>query len=446
MTKKSGLSRLRTPRRLRAAFWGMLLSCLATSATTLAQGAAPEPDRAPPSPTEPAAPAVEAAPAAPPPGAPAPAQRGVLDPFASASAAPVLFLTENLDASLPLPALRERLAAALGRALVSPLDQRALGAHASIWLGMNDEYLVVRVAPPQRPDVWRQVPRSELGPDPIATVIKAVLEMLWADAFALAESREVQDPFCPPGMVCFDPRRAPSWPSRSELEVLDPWDSSYRRFTYSWEPPPWQYGVGGGYRPPNPWTQRYPDIEARGGAQDPARQRAPARGQTPAWPDAPSVDAREPEPDVAALRKPQHFALGLLAGGGVHQGGAFLRYEVNVLRRFPQFDVGLTYVGARGEPESFQKARRAAMALLQRRFVSSEFELDLGAAFGIFVANFDHHETEARPYLRGFLTFALPIGRSFDFLVQSEIGTTFASVPKTGAVECALTLGLRHKF
>jgi hypothetical protein len=335
--------------------------------------------------------------------------------------APVLLLAEGLDDSVHLPELRQRLGEALSRDIVSLMDARARHAHASIWIGLSEDKLVLRVTPPQRPEVWRQLARNDLGADPVATIVKAVLEMLWADAFARLDTGEVQDPFCPPGMICLDPHRPPSWPPRPEVEVLDPWDTSYRRF-YTWDP----YWRGEPYS--NPWAQPYVDRE---------RRRTAMGDQIPAWPRQVAAPTQ---------RRPQRLALGLLAGGGVNKGGAFLRYEVNMLRRFPQFDFGLTYVAARGQPEPFQKARRSAMVLLQRRFVSPEFELDLGASFGLFVATLEERDAEVRPYLRGLLTFALPLGHSFDLLVQSELGTTFASVAGTGLVEYALTVGLRHKF
>jgi hypothetical protein len=248
----------------------------------------------------------------------------------------------------------------------------------------------------------------------VAVIVKAVLEMLWADAFARLDMSEVQDPFCPSGMICVDPRHATAWPNRPEVEVLDPWDPHYPRF-YSWDP-------------------NYPQAVQRGPWNTPYAERGYRR--------PPSADA----PPWSCEPRTHHLALGLLAGGGVHKGGAFMRYEVNLLRRFPRFDFGLAYVGARGQPEPFQKARRAVLAMLQRRYVSQEFELDLGISFGMFVATLEDQDAEVRPYLRGLLTFALPLGRSFDLLVQSELGTTFAAVNGTGVVEYALTAGLRHKF
>jgi hypothetical protein len=347
---------------------------------------------------------------------PSPSESRPPDAFPISSFAPVLLLTDGLDESIPLSELRRRLSEALSREVVPLVDARARRAHASIWLGMNADTLVLRVTPPQRAEVWRQLARSELGSDPVATIVKAVLEMLWADAFARLDMSEVQDPFCPSGMICVDPRHTANWPQRPEVEVLDPWDPNYPRF-YTWDP-----GYPSGSQR-SPWA---PPYAQRG-------YRAAPSVATPSWP-APAVPRK------------QELALGLLAGGGVHKGGAFLRYEVNFLRRFPRFDFGLAYVAARGQPEPFQKARRAVLATLQRRFVTPDFELDLGLSFGMFVATLEGQDAEVRPYLRGLLTFALPLGSSFDLLVQSELGTTFASVKDTGAVEYALTLGLRHRF
>jgi len=329
---------------------------------------------------------------------------------------PVLLLTQGVDDSLAAE-LRHRLREALARDVVPLVDPRARRAHASIFAGLDEQTVVLRVTPLQRPEVWRQLACAELGADPAGVLVKAILEMLWADAFARLDVGEVQDPFCPSGMICVDPRHNGGWPARPELEVLDPWDTNYRRFGV-WDP----YAQQGS--PINPWAP-------------PHSQRAYRPVQPPPW---------NPPPEPVVTRHKQDVALGLLAGGGVHKGGAFLRYEVNVLRRFPRFDFGLSYVGARGQPEPFQKARRAVLALLERRFVSQDFELDLGLSFGMFVANHVHASPEVRPYLRGLLTFALPVSESFDLLVQSELGTTFSSVRATGVVEYALSAGLRHKF
>jgi hypothetical protein len=272
--------------------------------------------------------------------------------------------------------------------------------------------------------VWRQLKRTERGADPVGTVIKAVLEMLWADAFARLDATEIQDPFCPPGLICVDARRSYAWPPMPEPEVLDPWDTSYRRF-YGWDP----FAYPGRYPGSAALTPPYPGRSVRASRDEGAYWAPPGL-------DAP---ARHRE-------GPQNYALSFLTGGGVHKGGAFFRYEFNALRRFRAFDFGLAFVGARGQPEPPTKARRAITALLARRFVAQDFELDLGASFGTFFATFESHDVEVRPYLRAMVTFALPVGPWFDLLVQSDLATTFASVPETGAVEYALSLGLRHRM
>ncbi|MFT3923007.1 MAG: hypothetical protein QM778_10765 [Myxococcales bacterium] len=351
-----------------------------------------------------------------------PASTGARPPVAtpeshpSSMLSPVLLLTQGLD-ELLANELRRRLSEALARDVVPLMDPRARRVHASIFAGLDEHSLVLRVTPLQRAEVWRQLSRSELGADPVAVMVKAILEMLWADAFARLDVGEVQDPFCPSGMICVDPRHQAGWPSRPELEVLDPWDTTYRRFG-AWDP---YFNPGS---PINPWAPPY-------------AQRSYRPAPIPAWPTA---------PEPAIERRRQDVALGLLAGGGVTKGGAFLRYEVNLLRRYPRFDFGLSYLGARGQPEPFQKARRAALAMLQRRFVSPDFELDLGLSFGVLVATHASSSTEVRPYLRGLLTFALPVSHSFDLLVQSDLGSTFTSVRGIGAVEYALSAGFRHKF
>jgi hypothetical protein len=258
----------------------------------------------------------------------------------------------------------------------------------------------------------------------VGTVTKAVLEMLWADAFARLDATEIQDPFCPPGLICVDARRQSPWPPVPEPEVLDPWDTTYRRF-YGWDP--------------FAYPARYPGSAA-------LTPPYPGRSVRAAPPIAPYWGGPPPESQAVAASGPQDYALSFLTGGGVHKGGAFFRYEFNAVRRFRAFDFGLAFVGARGQPEPPTKARRAITALLARRFIAQDFELDLGASFGTFFATFESHSVEVRPYLRAMVTFALPVGRWFDVLVQSDLATTFASVPETGAVEYALSLGLRHRM
>lgn len=328
------------------------------------------------------------------------------------SAEPVLFVSEGLDGVLSVPDLRARLASALGRELVSLADAGAHRAQATIWMAFGKRDLVLRVTPPHRPEVWRELLRSELGPDPVSTVVKAVLEMFWAERFARLDAKEIQDPFCPPGLICVDAERGLTWPPVPEAEVLDPWDSSYQTF-YGWEPSAYSRPAGG---------------------------TAPAAGQALPTSFAPWSRAAVLEP------RRQQYALNFLGGGGVHGGGAFFRYEVDAVSRFPRFDFGFAFVGARGQPEPPNKARRAVAVLLERRFVADAFELDLGASFGAFFATFEEHEVEVRPYLRGAGTFALPVGRVFDLLVRSELATTIAKVHDTGAVEYALALGLRHRM
>jgi hypothetical protein len=379
------------------------------------------PAKAPPRPSAPPAanllaPAEDgpasAAPANPPGNAPLPPAPG---------SEPVLFVSEGLDSLLKVPELRTRLSEGLGRELVSLVDSRAHQARATVWIGLGPNHVVVRVTPPQRPEVWRQLLPSELGVDPIGVLVKAVLEMFWADNFARLDASELQDPFCPPGLICVDARRSYSWPPVPEPEVLDPWDTSYRRF-YGWDPfsYPTRYPGSAALTPPYPGRS--------------------VRVAQPYW----SQQTVDFGPRAREKRHP--YALSFLSGGGVHKAGAFFRYEFNALRRFRRFDFGLAFIGARGQPEPPTKARRAITALLARRFIAEDFELDLGASFGTFFATFADHNVEVRPYLRGLVTFALPIGKLFDLLVQSDLATTFISVPQTGAVEYALSLGLRHRM
>jgi hypothetical protein len=359
--------------------------------------------------------------------APAPAPAPAAGPGAGIGAPraqldPVLFVAEGLDAVVPAAELKAHLSEALGRELVSLVDARAHEAHSTIWMGLGAYHVVVRVTPPQRPEVWRQLARSELGSDPVATLVKAVLEMFWADSFARIDSGELQDPFCPPGLICLDARRSFGWPPQPEPEVLDPWDTSYRRF-YGWDPfgyPPARHPSSAALTPP------YPGRTVR------------VEPETPYY--RPGVDL------APSSTENLHYALSFFSGGGVHKGGAFFRYEFNAVRRFRLYDFGLAFVGARGQPEPPSSARRAIAALLARRFVAEDFELDLGGSFGTFFATFAEHGVEVRPYLRAMVTFALPIGRLFDFLVRSDLATTFTSVPETGAVEYSLSLGLRHRM
>ena len=364
------------------------------------------------------------APAAPPPSAQAVPGASQVQGRPSA-AGNVLFVSEGLDTLLSVPDLRAKLSDALGRELVSLVDPRAHRADATVWAALGEGAVVLRVTPPHRPEVWRQLPRDTLGADPAATVVRAVLEMFWADSFARLDAAEIQDPFCPPGLICVQANRGP-WPPFPEAEVLDPWDTSYQRF-YGWDP----------------FAYRYPSSAALTAPYPGRSVRAPGY-----VPGGPYYAARYPgalQPG-GALKRPDDYALNMLIGGGVHGGGAFFRYEIDLLRRFEPFDFGLAYVAARGQPEPPNEARRVIAAMLQRRYVASAFELDLGATFGTFFATFEKRNAEVRPYLRGHVTFALELGRTFDLIVQSDLATNFVSVPETGVVEYTLSLGFRHRM
>jgi hypothetical protein len=385
---------------------------------------APVPLPPPPAPTNPyLTPGQAGAPAAPQGAAPAPAPAAP-PAVPRAQLDPVLFVAEGLDPVVPLAQLRARLAEALGRELVSLVDARAHDARSTVWMGLGPYHVVLRVSPPQRSDVWRQIGRTELGADPAGTLVKAVLEMFWADSFARLDAAELQDPFCPPGLICLDARRSYGWPPPPEPEVLDPWDTSYRRF-YGHDPfaYPLRHPGSAALTPPHPGRTVRADLEASPYYRPHAGELSPPGG-----------DAEHP------------YALSFFSGGGVHKGGAFFRYEFNAVRRFRIFDFGLAFIGARGQPEPPTKARRAITALLARRFTAEDFELDLGASFGTFFATFEAHGVEVRPYLRAMVTFALPLGRLFDLLVRSDLATTFAPVQETGAVEYSLSLGLRHRM
>lgn len=327
----------------------------------------------------------------------------------------MLFVVEGIDDIVPAKDLRSKLADALGRELVSLVDSRAHRAESVVWIGVAENHVVLRVTPPGRPEVWRQVPRANLGADPAAEIVRSVLEMFWVDHFARLDAAEVQDPFCPRGMICLDANRRNPWPQAPEVEVLDPWDTSYRRF----------YGF-------DPFVYNYP----------------PSAALTAPQPNR-SVRAPQFDDDYAAPRAGGYrsdYAMDIVAGGGVHRGGAFVRYELDAVRRFPRFDFGLAFIAGRGQPEPATYARRAITAMVARRFLSPAFELDLGAAFGTFFATHEESSVDVRPYLRGNAKFALPLGRTFDMLVQSDLGTTFMAVSRTGVVEYALSIGLRHRM
>ncbi len=337
----------------------------------------------------------------------------------------MLFVAEGLDALLSVAELRSKLSDALGRELLSLVDPRAHRADATVWVALGETTVVLRVTPPNRPEVWRQVPRDSLDPDPVASIARAVLEMFWADTFARLDAAEIQDPFCPAGLICVQANRGGPWPPLPEAEVLDPWDTSYQRF-YGWDP----------------FAYRYPSSAALAAPYPGRLVRSPRYATADGY-----YGARYASPAAVAQRaRPDDYALNLLVGGGVHGGGAFFRYEMDILRRFEPFDFGLAYIAARGQPEPPNEARRVIAAMLQRRYVASAFELNLGATFGTFFATFERRDAEVRPYLRGNVTFALEIGRTFDLLVQSDLATTFVSVPETGVVEYTLSLGLRHRM
>jgi len=295
-----------------------------------------------------------------------------------------------------------------------------------VWVALGDGTLVIRVTPPHRPEVWRQLSRDALGTDAVATISRAVLEMFWADSFARLDASEIQDPFCPPGLICVQANRNGPWPPFPEVEVLDPWDSSYQRF-YGWDP----------------FSYRYPASAALTAPYPGRRVRAPRYAAEPYY-GARFVPAEEASHE--RRERPDEYAMNLLAGGGVHGGGAFFRYELDLLRRFAPFDFGLAYIAGRGQPEPPREARRAIAAMLQRRYVSNAFELDLGVSFGTFFATLANRDSEVRPYLRGNVTFALELSRIFDLIAQSDLATTFKPVPRTGAVEYTLNMGLRHRM
>jgi len=336
----------------------------------------------------------------------------------------VLFVCEGMDALIPAAELRLKLQDALGRELVSLLDPRARLSEASVSVAHGDGIIVLRVTPPHRPEVWRQLSQESVGTDPVGMIARAVLEMFLADSFARLDAGEIQDPFCPPGLICVQANRGAPWPPFPEVEVLDPWDSSYQRF-YGWDP----------------FSYRYPSSAALTAPYPGRRVRAPRYAPEPYYGARFAPASAEPRPD-----HPDEYALNMLVGGGVHGGGAFFRYEIDLLRRFAPFDFGLAYIAGRGQPEPARHARRAIAAMLQRRYVASAFELDLGASFGTFFATLEGRDAEVRPYLRGNVTFALALSRVFDFVVQSDLATTFKAVPRTGAVEYTLNMGLRHRM
>jgi hypothetical protein len=235
--------------------------------------------------------------------------------------------------------------------------------------------------------------------------------MLWSER--MRPQSEMRDPFCAPGTVCGAENDAARRPV--EQNVLDPWDPAYARLDRDERP------------------------SARGDAWENERPVSVAEGAAPAA----SAGAVQPKAGTAAARSTRLWALALLAGGGVHSGGGFARYEFNAVRRFPRFDLGMTFVGGRGQPDAV-RARRAFAALAQYRFVLEGLEIDLGGSFGIFTAE-QRGGAAVRPYLRALGAFAIATQTALDVLIQSELGTTFSSEAH-GPVEYALSLGMRYAF
>jgi hypothetical protein len=235
--------------------------------------------------------------------------------------------------------------------------------------------------------------------------------MLWSER--MRPQSEMRDPFCAPGTVCATQGEA----GRRALEqnVLDPWDPAYARL------------------------DRDAQTSARGDAWENEQPGSVAQGTVSS---AGAVQVAAPVA-VASARAPRVWALAVLVGGGVHAGGGFARYEVNAVRRFPRFDLGMTFVGGRGQPDA-ARARRAFAALAQYRFVLEGLEIDLGGCFGIFSAE-RRGGAAVLPYLRALGAFAIQTKTPLDVLIQSELGTTFTR-EADGPVEYALALGMRYAF
>lgn len=322
----------------------------------------------------------------------------------------LVLVVEGLEGVIRPASLRVRLSGVFGRPVVALSDPEAENARATLWIAADDKQLTLRLSTPPRADLWRRIPRAQLGADAAAIIINALLDMLWSERMRPAD--EMRDPFCPPGMDCTQGREA-SARRAEEQNVLDPWDS-YQRF------------------------DRDARASGRGERWDEARM---APGSAGGASSSVQVGATS---QPAPIRPLQQWALAALVGGGVHKAGGFLRYEVNALRRFERFDVGLTFVGGRGQP-SVAHARRAVAALFQVRFPLDGLEIDVGGSFGLFVAE-RSRSAEVAPYLRALGAFAIDTHTPVAVLIQSELGTTFTSVGSTGPVEYALTLGLRYGF
>lgn len=322
----------------------------------------------------------------------------------------LVLVVEGLDGIIRPAALRVKLSGVFGRPVVALSDSEAESARATLWIAADDKQVTLRLSTPPRADLWQRIPRAKLGADPGATLSNALLDMLWSER--MRPQSEMRDPFCAPGTVCGAQEAAERRPV--EQNVLDPWDPAYARL----------------------------DRGERGSARGDAwENEQPASIAEEAAPGAGDVQSA---PRMAAAGRPLRvWALALLAGGGVHSGGGFARYEFNALRRFPRFDLGMTFVGGRGQPDA-ARARRAFAALAQYRFLMEGLEIDLGGCFGVLTAE-RHGGADVLPYLRVLGAFAIQTKTPLDVLIQSELGTTFTRDAE-GPVEYALSLGMRYAF
>lgn len=334
---------------------------------------------------------------------------------------PILLVGEGLEALGEPSAIRKRLGELFARPVVGLADPEASSPLATLYLAVDARFVVLRLRMDEHADLWRRLPRTELGVDPVSALGNAVLDMLWSDKLAQSAGSEMVDPFCPPGLICMDAEQPTRRRYRRRLPVeptvLDPWDGSYQRF-----------GTGDD-------LSRERRYHTRG---DPWADEQP--GSHVAQPASSSPVTLAPAPPLAG------WAVGLSAGGGVHAEGGFVRYEVDLLRRFRSLDVGLAFVGGRGQPDAAASARRAVVALIHGRLVMDGLELDLGGSFGTFMAKARGEGAEVRPYLRVVSVFALPITSALHFTIQSEVGTTFSEVGESGAFEYALSLGFRQRL
>ena len=351
---------------------------------------------------------------------------------------PILLHAEGLGPMLPLPALRSRIEDMLGVELLDISDPRAQRAEGTLSIGSTAEHVVLRVSLPPDRDLWRRLSAQRLGPDPLREVSRAVAEMLSRDVIERLDAGEVRNPFCPEGMICTDVRRRGGWPPGPEAEVLDPWESEYPRRRGAWV-----------------WPGR-PSRPSASLARPVPRPALSAPASTPI--------AVAAAPRSAPVR-PHRFRLDLLAGAGVHRGGSFFRYEAAFQRRFGNYGLGLSYVGARG-PVRIERdvpsqparrvahVRRASTLQLSRAYRAESFELEVGGGLGVFFVKLEEEPVvEVRPYARGLITFVLRAGALFEVVLRSELATTFTDpVPQAaagsgaGAWEYALALGLRHRM